>query len=115
MVLLTTCLSLIATSLSLRCSVLLVLLNDLSCDSIHIGDAFLGQRLADHDLNAVFTHELGSADETSSFKLDEAVTDVLTSSLAGVFRVSAIALVATVVLAESVHSDLLSHVELVGN
>ncbi len=92
-----------------------MLLNDLGCDSIHVGGSLLGERLADHNLHAVFTHKFCSSDESSSFKLNEAVTDVLTGCLAAVLGVSAIALVATVVLAEGVHTDLLSHVELVGD
>ena len=53
--------------------------------------------------------------ETGSLELAKAVTNVLTGSLASVFGVSAVSLVATIVLTESVDSDLLSHVDLVGN
>ena len=92
-----------------------MLLNDLGCDSVHVGGAFFGQRLADNDLNAILTHKLSSANEASSFELNEAVTDVLSGCHTTVFGVGSIALVATVVLAEGMDTNLLSHVELVGN
>ena len=88
-------------------------------DSVHVGDSLLGKRLAHSDVSHFFVRvlelELYHSDETSSFELGKAVANVLTGSLTGVFGVSTVSLVSTVVLTKSVDSDLLSHVDLVGN
>lgn len=88
-------------------------------NSVHVSDALLGEGFAHSDvldfLVSVLELELDHADETSIFKLLKAVADVLTSSHAVVLGVGSVSLVATVVLAESVDSDLLSHVDLVGD
>ena len=100
-------------------SLLLGLFDELSSDSVHIGDALLGQRLAHGDilylLVGVLELELDHADETSSLKLLETVADVLTSGHTSVLGVGTVSLVATVVLAESIDSDLLSHIDLIGD
>ena len=100
-------------------SLLLGLLDELGSDSVHVGDALLGQRLAHSDvldlLVSVLELVLDDANETSSLKLSKAVADVFTSGHTSVFGVGAVSLVATIVLTESVDSDLISHVDLVGD
>lgn len=96
-------------------SVLLELLDETSGDSVHIGCALLGKGLSNNNLDTFLTDVLGCTNETGSLELDKAVADVLTSSLAGVLGVGSVTLVATVVLAEGVYSNLLSNVELVSN
>jgi hypothetical protein len=66
-------------------------------------------------LDTFLTDVLGSANEAGSLKLDQAVADILTSSLTGVFGVGTVTLVATIVLTEGVDTNLLSNVELVSN
>ena len=64
---------------------------------------------------ALFGLVLGLANEAGLLELIEAVADVLTSSLAVVLSLDTTAGLATVVLAEALDANLLSHVELVAN
>ncbi len=98
-----------------NCSVLLKLLDETSCNSVHIGGTFLGEGLSNNNLDTFLTHVLGCTNETGSLKLHKAVADVLTSSLTGVLGVGTVTLVATIVLTEGVDTNLLSNVELVSN
>ena len=75
----------------------------------------LGKALAHGDALALFGLVLGLANEAGLLELIEAVADVLTSSLAVVLSLDTTAGLATVVLAEALDANLLSHVELVAN
>jgi hypothetical protein len=55
------------------------------------------------------------ADKLSLFELNEAVPDAFTSDDSASFLAGSVSLLSTVVLSEGVDSDLLSHVELIGN
>jgi len=100
-------------------SLLSGLLDKLGSNSVHVSDAFLGQRFAHSNvlglLVSVLELVLNDANETSLLKLCKGVADVFTSSITSVFGVGSVSLVATIVLAESVDSDLSSHVDLVGD
>ena len=96
--------------LSGDCSLLLELLDDLGGDSVHVGGTLLGQALAHKVRATLISFEADGANETGSL-----VADVLACSQATVFSVGAVTLVATIVLAESVDTDLLSQVELVSD
>jgi len=97
------------------CSLLLQLLDDLGGDSVHIGDTLGGQGLAHGYRCFFFGHEFGSSDEAGLFQLNQAIADVFASGFSGVFSAGSVVLFATVVLTKSVDTDLLSHVNLVGN
>ena len=84
-------------------------------DSVHVGDTLGSQGLAHGNRGLFLGHELGSSDEAGLFQLNQAVADVLASGHSGVFSAGAVVLLATVVLAKTVDSDLLSDVQLVGN
>ena len=101
--------------LSGDCSLLLELLDDLGGDSVHVGGTLLGQALAHKVRATLISFEADGANETGSLELDKAVADVLTSGHTSVLSVGAVSLVDTIVLAKSVDSDLLSHVDLVGD
>jgi hypothetical protein len=104
-----------SVSSNLARSLLAELLDDLDGNAVHVGCALFGERLAHGDGSSLLRLELGGADEAGLLELDEAVADVLTGGLAGVLGEGAVALLATVVLAEGVDTDLLAHVELVGD
>ena len=87
----------------------------LNSDAVHIHGALLSQALAHGDAAALIRLVLGLADEAGLLELFEAVADVLTSGLLGDFLLGTAASLATVVLTKSLHSNLLSHVELVAN
>ena len=87
----------------------------LDSDTVHIHGALLGQALAHGDAAALIRLVLGLADKAGLLELFEAVADVLSSGLLGDFLLGTAAGLATVVLAKSLHSNLLSHVELVAN
>ena len=87
----------------------------LDSNTVHIHGALLGQALAHGDAAALIRLVLGLADKAGLLELFEAVADVLSSGLLGDFLLGTAAGLATVVLAKSLHSNLLSHVELVAN
>lgn len=87
----------------------------LDSDTVHVHGALLGQALAHGNAAALLGLVLGLADEASLLELLKAVADVLTSGHAGVLRLNTAAGLATEVLAESLHTNLLSHVELVAD
>ena len=87
----------------------------LDSDTVHIHGALLGQALSHGDAAALIRLVLGLADKAGLLELFEAVADVLTSGHLGDFLLGTAAGLATVVLAKSLHSNLLSHVELVAN
>ena len=94
---------------------LLLLLHGLGGDSVHVHDTLLGKSLTHGDGGAFGRVELGGSDESSFLKLHEAEADVLTSGSASVLWLGSVSASVTVVLAETVDTDLLAHVELVGN
>ena len=99
----------------LVCSLSLSFAELLDGDAVHVHGALLGQALAHGDAAALIRLVLGLADEAGLLELFEAVADVLTSGLLGDFLLGTAASLATVVLTKSLHSNLLSHVELVAN
>ena len=94
---------------------LLFLLHGLSSDSVHVHDTLLGESLTHGDGGTFGRVELGGSDEASFLKLHEAETDVLTGGSAGVLWLGSISASVTVVLAETVDTDLLAHIELVSD
>ena len=64
---------------------------------------------------SVFVLVVHLSDKGGSLELDEAVSDALTGGESGVLSAGSVSLLSRVVLSEGVDSDLLSHVELVGN
>ena len=93
----------------------LLLAELLDCNAVHVHGALLGQALAHGDAAALLGLVLGLTDEATLLKLVEAVADVLTSSHLGDLLSCSTTGLATEVLAESLDTDLLSHVELVAN
>ena len=92
---------------------MLLLVDDLLGNSVHVGGTLLGQGLAEANVGVFLVLE--TANETSGLELLKAVADVLASSLDGVLGAGAVSLGATVVLAEGVDTSLLAHVELVSD
>jgi hypothetical protein len=92
-----------------------VSVGNLSGDSIHIGGSLLGEGLSIWNGVAVLGFVVHLSDELGLFKLNEAVSDAFTSDKSVVLGTGSVSLLSTVVLSESVDSDLLSHVELIGN
>ena len=97
--------------LTALCSLLL----SLGGDSVHVHDTLLGESLAHGDGGAFGRVELGGSDEACFLKLHEAETDVLTGSSSLVLWLGSVSCSVTVVLAETVDTDLLAHVHLVGD
>ncbi len=87
----------------------------LNSNAVHVHGALLGEALAHGDGAALLRLVLGLTNEASSLELLEAVADVLTGSHSGVLHLDATAGLATEVLAESLDTSLLSHVELVAD
>ena len=84
-------------------------------NSVHVHDALLGERFAHGDGGALLGLVLGLANEAGLLELLEAVADVLAGSNSGVLPVGSVSGPATEVLAESLNTNLLSHVELVAD
>lgn len=87
----------------------------LDCDTVHVGSAFLGEGLAHGDASALLGLVLGLTNEASSLQLLEAVADVLTGSEARLLLQGTAVSFASVVLAETLNTALLPHVELVAD
>lgn len=92
---------------------LLLLLRDFRRDSVHVGGSFLRQSLTHEGLGTVLVLEAHFANELGVLQLNEAVSDALAGRQARVLGASAVSLLLRVVLAEGVHADLASHVQLV--
>lgn len=92
-----------------------LLLEDGGGDSIHVGDTFLGERLAHHDGFAFFGFKLDLTDNTGFLEFNEAVSDVLLTSNAGSLSAGSSSCFTTVVLAESFNTNLSSDVHLVSD
>lgn len=90
-------------------------LDEVSSDSVHVGAALLGQGLANNDRLVVVSLVLGLTNNASSLKLDEAVADVLTGGDTAVLGAGTVALVGAVVLTEGLDTDVVGHVELIGD
>ena len=84
-------------------------------DAVHVGGTLLGKSLAHGDGAAFIRLVLGLTNEAGLLELLEAVADVLTSSHSVVLSLDTVAGSATEVLAESLDTNLLSHVELVAD
>lgn len=85
-------------------------------DTVHVHDTLLGEALTHGDGASLLRLVLGLTNDAGGSELLEAVADVLTSGHSGVLSVdTAAADLATVVLAESLDADLLSHVKLVAD
>ena len=94
---------------------LLVLLGDLGSNSVHVGDALLGESLTVDHGSAVLGSPGDLADEAGVLKLEEAVADALTSTESVMLSLDTVSLLRGVVLTEGVNTGLTTHVELVGN
>ena len=83
-------------------------------DTIHIGDALLGEGLS-HDDAHTLVFVLGSADKASSLELVKTETDVFSACFSEVFGSGSLAVGAAIVLSETLSADFASHVKLVSN
>ena len=97
------------------CSLLGLVTEVLGGNAVHVHGALLGKGLAHGDGRAFLRLVLGLANEAGLLELLEAVADVLASSALGDLLAGSTAGLASEVLAESVDTDLLSHVELVAD
>lgn len=93
---------------------LLSILGDGSGDSVHVGEALLGESLA-VDVGLAVLLGLDGADESGLLELLEAVADDLTGRFSGVLSAGTVSLLGAVVLAEGVDTGLAANVQLVGN
>ena len=96
-------------------SLLLVLLGDLGSNSVHVGNALLGESLAVDHVGTVLRLPGDLADELGVLKLEKAVADALTSTESVMLSLDTVSLLRGVVLTEGVNTSLTTHVELVGN
>lgn len=88
----------------------------MSGDSVHVGEALLGQTLTnDALLGVIIDVDREGADEGSGLELLEAVADDLTGGQSVVLSAGTVSLLGAIVLAEGVDTDVLSHVDLVEN
>ena len=91
-----------------------MLLGDLGSNSVHIGDALLGQRDTGNDGGTVVL--VGNlADEGGGLELVEAVADNLTGRESSVLGLGAVPLLGGVVLTEGLDTGLSTDVQLVGD
>ena len=86
-----------------------------SSDSVHIGGSLLGESLSIWNGVAILGFVVHLSDELSLLELDKAVSDALSGDESVSLGAGSESLLGSVVLSESVDSDLLSHVELIGN
>ena len=87
----------------------------LNSNAVHVHGTLGGKGFAHSDGAALLRLVLGFTDEASLLELLEAVADVLASGQSGVLHLDSTAGLATEVLAESLDSSLLSHVQLVAD
>ena len=88
---------------------------DLSSDSVHVGGSLLGKGLSIWNGSTVLGLEVHLADKLGLLELNEAVSDAFTSDESVILSAGSVSLLSTVVLSEGVDSNLLSHVELIGD
>lgn len=93
----------------------LVLLDDLGGNSVHIGDSLGGEALSHDDGSTILRLVAGGSDDLGSLELHKRVSDVLSGGKSVVLGLGASAGLGSVVLAEGVHTNLLLHVDLVGD
>lgn len=94
----------------------LLLAEVLSSNTVHIHDALLGERLAHgHGLAFFLGSVLDLSDDAGTLELLKAVADVLTGGHACLLLLGATVGLGSEVLAETLHTSLLAHVELVAN
>ncbi len=103
------------TSISLSLVGLLSLLGNLRSDSVHVLGTLLGEGLANNLAGTIVVLDSDLSDETGGLELLHAVSDVLTSSLAGVLGAGTSSPSIGVVLSEGVDSNSTSDVQLVGD
>ncbi len=94
---------------------LLLLLDDLRGDSVHIGCALLGQGLSSGLLVAVISLVLNLADESGVLELLQAVSDHFSGALVVLGWANTVSLLAAVVALEGRDANLSSDVELVSD
>ena len=92
-----------------------MLVGDFSSDSVHIGGSLLGEGLSIWNGVSVLGLVVHLSDKLSLLELDEAVSDALSGDKSVSLSAGSESLLGSVVLSEGVDSDLLSHVELIGN
>ena len=102
-----------AKKIRIRSSVLL-LFSNLGGNTIHVSYSLFSKGLA-HDNFLTIILILGDTNKSGCLKLDQTVSDVFSCGLSSVFSSGAIAVGATIVLAKTLNSNLLSHVDLVSN
>ena len=90
-------------------------LDNLEGNSVHVGGSSLGEGLAGDDSGSVSGLVSELTDELGLLELHEAVSDALSGGESVVLRLDTSSLFLGVVLSKGVDSNLLSHVELVGN
>ena len=88
---------------------------DFSSDSVHIGGSLLGEGLSIWNGVSVLGFVVHLSNKLGLLELDEAVSDALSSDKSVSLSAGSESLLGSVVLSEGVDSDLLSHVELIGN
>ena len=88
---------------------------DFSSDSVHIGGSLLGEGLSIWNGVSVLGLVVHLSDKLSLLELDEAVSDALSGDKSVSLSAGSESLLGSVVLSEGVDSNLLSHVELIGN
>ena len=88
---------------------------NLSGDSIHVGGSLLGESLSIWNGVAILGLVVHFSNKLSLLQLNQAVSDAFSGGLSVMLGEGSLSLLSTVVLSESVDSDLLSHVQLVGN
>ena len=93
----------------------LLLAELLDGDSVHVGDALLGEALAHGDGGSLLRAVLDLTDELDLLENVEHVADVLSSAESRLLGLGAAASLSAEMLAEALHAALLSHVELVAN
>ena len=96
------------------CSFLFVL-KTLSCNAVHVCNSFSSKSFTHSNGGTLWRVESRGSNKTGFFKLHQAETDILSGCLAVMFRAGSWSVLGAVVLAKTIDSNLLAHVELVGN
>lgn len=94
---------------------LLLFLDSLGSNAVHVHSSLLGEGLAHGNGLTVLGIQSRGANKSSLLEHLQGETNVLSSSLAVVLRFGSTSHLGTVVLSEAVNSSLLAHVELIGD
>ena len=94
-----------------RSSLLSLLAELLNSDAIHIHDTLLCKALSHGDTGTVLRLVSSLTNEVGLLELLETVADVLSSSLAVVFRLDSSAVLCAVVFAKTIDADFLACIE----